>query len=210
MLPLVAEIVEVPTPAAVAKPVLLIVATVVVPEAHTTLFNTCVLPSPNVPVAVNCCVKPLAIVGFKGVTTIDTNVGGVTVKRVDPVMLPLFAEIVEVPTPAAVAKPVLLIVATVVVPEAHTTLFNTCVLPSPNVPVAVNCCVKPLAIVGFTGVTPIDTNVGGVTVKRVAPVMLPLFAEIVEVPTPAAVAKPVLLIVATVVVPEAHTTLFNT
>src|SRR6202022_1571896 len=145
MLPLFAEMVEVPAPAAVAKPVLLIVATVVVPEAHTALFNTCVLLSVNVPVGGNSCVWPLAIVGVTGLTAMDTNCGGVTVKRVDPLMLPLVAEIVEVPAPAAVAKPVLLIVATVEVPEAHTALFNTCVLLSVNVPVAVNCCVHPLA-----------------------------------------------------------------
>src|SRR4029077_2758861 len=204
MLPLVAEIVEVPTPTAVPKRNALIVATVIVAEAHTALLSTCVELSLNVPVAVNCCVAPLLIDGFAGVTAMEVSVAGVTVSSVEPVMLPLVAEIVEVPTPTAVPKPVALIVATVAVAEAHAALPSTCVELSLNVPVAVNCCVAPLLIDGFAGVTAIDTSVAGVTVSSVEPVMLPLVAEIVEVPVPTLVASPVLLIVATVPVAEAH------
>src|SRR5258708_960715 len=105
-MPLVAEIVEVPAPTAVAKPVTLIVAVVAVPEAHTALVSTCVELSLNVPVAVNCCVAPLVIEGFAGVTAIDSSVAGVTVSSVEPLMLPLVAEIVEVPEPQAPAQPV--------------------------------------------------------------------------------------------------------
>src|SRR5216684_3063353 len=210
MLPTVAEIVEVPAPTAVAKPVALMVATVAVPDVHTALLSTCVELSLNLPVAVNCCVAPLVIEGFAGVTAIDTSVAGVTVSSVAPVMLPTVAEIVEVPTPTVVASPVALMVATVAVPDAHTALLSTCVELSLNVPVAVNCCVAPLVIEGFAGVTAIDTSVAGVTVSSVAPVMLPTVAEIVEVPTPTVVATPVLLIVATVAVPDAHTALLST
>src|SRR5216684_62412 len=210
MLPLVAEIVDVPVPTLVARPVLLIVATPRVAEAHTALLRTCVELSLNVPVAVNCCVAPLPIEGCAEVTASDTSVAGVTVSSVEPVMLPLVAEIVEVPTPTAVASPVLLIVATVPVAEAHTALPSTCVELSLNVPVAVNCCVAPLPIDGFAGVTAMEVSVAAVTVSSVEPVMLPLVAEIVEVPTPTAVANPVLLIVATVPVAEAHTALLST
>jgi hypothetical protein len=211
MLPLVAKIVEVPTPTAVVSPVLLMVATVPVPDAHTALLSTCLELSLNVPVAVNCCAAPLTIDGFAGVTAMDTSVAGVTVSSVEPVMLPLVAEIVEVPTPTAVASPVLLIVATVPVPDAHTALLSTCLELSLNVPVAVNCCVAPLVIKGFAGVTAIDTSVvGGVTVSSVEPLILPLVAEIVEVPVPTLVARPVLLIVATVPVPDVHAALLST
>src|SRR5713101_7774321 len=210
MLPLVAEIVEVPAPTAVAKPVTLIVATPGVTEAHTALVSTCVELSLNVPVAANCCVAPLVIEGFAGVTAIDTSVAGVTVSRVEPLMLPLVAEIVEVPAPTAVAKPVTLIVATPGVTEAHTALVSTCVELSLNVPVAANCCVAPLVIEGFAGVTAIDTSVAGFTVSRVEPLMLPTVAEIVEFPAPTAVAKPVTLIVATPGVADAHTALVST
>src|SRR5258708_1463211 len=165
MLPLVAEIVEVPAPTAVAKPVALIVATPGVAEAHTALVSTCVELSLNVPVAVNCCVAPLVIEGIAGVTAIDTSVAGFTVSSVEPLMLPLVAEIVEVPAPTAVAKPVTLMVATVPVPDAHTALVSTCVELSLNVPAAVNCCGAALVIEGFAGVTAIDTSVAGFTWK---------------------------------------------
>jgi len=67
--------------------------------------------------------------------------------------------ICDVPVPTPVAKPVLVIVATVVVPEFHVTLaVRFCVLLSVYVPFAVNCSVNPFAIDGFAGVTAIDTN----------------------------------------------------
>src|SRR5258706_201021 len=100
-----------------------------------------------------------------GLTWIAGAGAGLTVSRVEPLMLPLVAEIVEVPAPTAVAKPVTLIVATVPVPEAHTALVSTCVELSLNVPVAANCCVAPLVIEGFAGVTAIDTSVAGFTWK---------------------------------------------
>ena len=92
-------------------------------------------------------------------TAIDTSTAGVTVRPVDPLIEPEVAEIVALPTPAPVANPVPLIVATAVLDEPQLTeLVRFCVLPSLYVPVAVNCCVVPLAIEGFAGVTAIDTN----------------------------------------------------
>jgi hypothetical protein len=200
----VAVIVEVPTPAPVARPAALIVAVVVVPDDHVTvLVRFCVLPSLNVPVAVNCCVAPLVIDGFAGVTAIDCSVAAVTVRVVEPLIAPDVALIVEVPTPAPLARPDALIVAVVVVPELHVTvLVRFCVVPSLKVPVAVNCCVAPLAIEGFAGVTAIDCNVAAVTVSKVEPLIGEDVAVIVEVPTPAPVARPAALIVAVVVVPD--------
>jgi hypothetical protein len=204
----VAVIVEVPTPAPFARPAALIVAVVVVPELHVTvLVRFCVVPSLKVPVAVNCCVAPLAIDGFAGVTAIDCSVAAVTVRVVEPLIAPDVALIVEVPTPAPVARPAALIVAVVVVPDDHVTvLVRFCVVPSLNVPVAVNCCVAPLAIDGFAGVTAIDCNVAAVTVSKVEPLIDDDVAVMVEVPTPAALARPAALIVAVVVVPEDHVT----
>jgi hypothetical protein len=207
--PDVALIVEVPTPAPVASPAALIVAVVVVPELHVTvLVRFCVVPSLNVPVAVNCCVAPLAIDGFAGVTAIDCSVAAVTVSKVEPEIDDDVAVIVELPTPAPVARPAALIVAVVVVPEVQVTVdVKFCVVPSLNVPVAVNCCVAPLVIDGFAGVTAIDCNVAAVTVRVVEPLIAPDVALIVEVPTPAPLASPEALIVAVVVVPEDQVTL---
>jgi len=167
-----------------------------------------VVPSLNVPVAVNCCVAPFAIDGFAGVTAIDCSVAAVTVSTVEPLIDDDVAVIVEVPTPAAVARPDALIVAMDVVPEFHVTvLVRFCVVPSLNVPVAVNCCVVPLVIDGFAGVTAIDCNVAAVTVSTVEPLIDDDVAVIVEVPTPAPVASPVVLIVAMLVAPEDQVTL---
>jgi hypothetical protein len=53
------------------------VAVAVVPDPHVTDdVRFCVLLSLYVPVAVNCCVSPLAADGFAGVTVIDCSVGG--------------------------------------------------------------------------------------------------------------------------------------
>ena len=117
---------------------------------------------------------PLAIEGLAGVTAIDTRVAGVTVSVVLPVMLLEAAWIVVVPAPTAVAKPAALIVATVTTEELHVAvLLRFCVVPSLNVPVAVNCCVPPFATDGFAGVMAIDTSVAAVTVSVVLPLMLP-------------------------------------
>ena len=149
----------------------------------------------------------MAIDGFAGVTAIDCSVAAVTVSKVDPLMDDDVAVIVEVPTPAPLARPVVLIVAVVVVPEDQVTLdVRFCVEPSLNVPVAVNCCVAPLAIDGFGGVTAIDCSVAAVTVRVVEPLIAPDVALIVEVPTPAPLASPEALIVAVVVVPDDHVT----
>ena len=82
----------------------------------------------------------MAIEGFAGVTAIDCSVAAVTVSKVEPLSDDDVAVIVELPTPAPVARPAALIVAMVVVPEVQVTLDVTfCVVPSLNVPVAVNC-----------------------------------------------------------------------
>jgi hypothetical protein len=207
--PEVALIVEVPTAMAVAKPLAAMVAVAGVAELHVTLpVRFCVLLSLKVPVAVNCCVRPFAMDGFPGVTAMDCSVAAVTVRVVDPVIDPDFALMEEVPAATAVASPAALMVATVVVADAQVTLLvKFCVLLSLNVPVAVNCCVNPLAMEGFAGVTAIETSVGALTVSVVLPVVLPDFAEMLEVPRLTAVARPAAVIVATAGVAELHVTL---
>src|SRR5208282_3344245 len=101
--------------------------------------------------------------------------GGVTARPVDPLIDPEVAWMVVLPVVTPVAKPVLLIVATAVLVDVQPTeLVRFCWIPSLYVPVAVNCCVAPLAIDGFAGVTAIDTKVGaGVTVRPVDPLIEP-------------------------------------
>jgi hypothetical protein len=154
-LPEVAVMVLEPTAAAVAFPlvpdVLLIVATAVFDELQVTdVVRTCVVLFEYVPVAVNCCVVPLAMLGLDGVTAIDTRVtiSGYTVSVVYTVLPSNDAVMVQLPPATAVAipllTPALLIVATAVFDElqvAEDVTFG--VVPSEYVPVAVNCCVDP-------------------------------------------------------------------
>jgi hypothetical protein len=132
---------DVPVPTAVAKPAVLIVATVGVAEFHTAvLVRFCVVPSVNVPVAVNWSVSPLAIEELGAVIAIDFSTAAVTVRVNEFEVTPLeLAVIADVPVPTAVARPDALIVATVGVAEFHVAVpVRFCVVPSLNVPVAVN------------------------------------------------------------------------
>ena len=65
---------------------------------------------------------PAATDGFAGVTAIDCSVAAVTVSVVLPLTAPRVAEIDDVPAFSAEARPVALIVAFAIVPEAHVTL----------------------------------------------------------------------------------------
>ena len=139
-------------------------------------------PSLYVPVAVNCCVAPLLIELFAGVTVIDVSVAA-TAKFVEPLIEPEVAEIVVLPVLAPVASPPLVIVAAAVFVEPHVTeLVRFCVLLSLEVPVAVNCRVAPFEIEPFAGVTAIETNTGAVTVRFVEPLIDPEAARIVVLP----------------------------
>jgi hypothetical protein len=157
--------------------------------------------------AVSCCVPPITTVGVVGVTAMDTNAGALTVSNVDVLMLPDAAPMVLLPFTSEVARPVVLIVATVVVADVHVTvLLKFWVLWSLNVPVAVNCCVCPAAMVGFAGVIASERRAGGRTVKPVAPVTLPDVAIIFALPTLTACARPEALMVTNVVALELHVT----
>ena len=194
--PEVALMVVVPIPVLVASPVLFTVAVEALSDAQVTLdVRSCVLPSVNVPAAVNCCVVPSATEGFVGVAAIDTSTAAVTVKLVLPLIEPELAVIMAEPVPTLVASPcgftTLLIVATVAVSELHcTVLVTSCVLPSVNVPVAVNCCVLPRGMLGIAGVTAIETNTAGVTFSVVELVIEPEVDVTLVLPTVTLVASP--------------------
>ena len=116
--------------------------------------------SEYVPVAVNCCVRPFATEGLAGVTAIDWRAAAETVMTVDPVTPDRVAVIDDVPVATAVARPVALMVATDGVADAQVTRFVMFAVElSEYVPVATNCCVKPLGTFGFVGVTAIEFRV---------------------------------------------------
>jgi hypothetical protein len=200
MLPDIAVIVVKPAARDVAKPLepaaLLIAAIAAVDEYQVTaVVKFCVVLSEYVPVAVNCCVVPLRMLGFVGVTAMDTSVAEVTVSVVDPDLPPDIALIVVEPAVAEVASPLdpaeLLMAATAAVDEYQVTaVVRSCVVLSENVPVALNCCVVPLTMLGLVGVTAMDTSVAEVTVIVADPDMFPDVAVIVVEPTAAEVARP--------------------
>jgi hypothetical protein len=69
----------------------------------------------------NCCVAPLRIVRFDGVTAIDCSVGAVTVSTVEPATAPSVALIALVPGATPLARPLAPMVAVAVVPEDQVT-----------------------------------------------------------------------------------------
>lgn len=116
-------------------------ATAVVDELHVTeLVRLCVLPSLKVPIAVNCSLEPMFNEPDGALTAIDCSVAEVTVSTIAFETTPLWVALtVVVPPVSPVAKPVAVIVATAVLEELHVAeLVRFCVLPSLNVPVAVN------------------------------------------------------------------------
>jgi hypothetical protein len=160
MLPSVATILLAPAATPVAKPLPEMVATVPFEEVQVTLFvRFCVLALLYVPVAMNCCVAPLVIDGFTGVTAIEFSVGGVTVSVVEPLIVPSVAPILVVPAVAPVASPPEEMVATLLLLELQATAEVKFLVPPPlKWPVAANCNVLPAAIEGSAGVTVIEVR----------------------------------------------------
>ena len=83
----------------------------------------------------NCLVVPLAMLGLAGVTEMEASVAAVTVRVVDPEMLPDIAVTVVEPVATGVARPLepvaLLIAATPVLEELQVTdAVRFCVVPS--------------------------------------------------------------------------------
>ena len=118
----------------------------------------------------NCLVRPLAILGFAGVTVIELRVAAVTVSVVFPDMLFNVALITEVPAVKPVARPPAVTVATSVVSDDQATdAVISWEVPSEYMPVAVNWRVRSLGIVGFGGVTLIAVSVAVVQPESQCP-----------------------------------------
>lgn len=154
----------------------------VLEECQVALVVTfCKLPSLKVPVARKCSVPFLAREPVVGVIAIDCSVAEVPVNvAVLLVRVPSVAVICVVPDPWHTARPVCVpIVATAVFVLDHVTFEEMFwVLPSLNVPMAVNCCVPPAASVAVAGVTAIETSVAVDTVSVAAGLTTPVLVEV--------------------------------
>src|SRR4029077_16547267 len=139
-----AVIVSVPVPVLVASPIVgeesLTVATVAEEEVQNTeVVMSCIVPSVNVPVAVNGSVVPSGIDEAAAETAIETSAAGVTVRVADPLDDPVDALIVLVPFIRPLARPLALMVARLGLDDVQVTeLVRSFVVPSLKVPVAVN------------------------------------------------------------------------
>jgi hypothetical protein len=119
---------------------------------------------------VYCCVAPEEIDWLAGVIEIDAKVATVTFTVVEPLTPPNVALMVADPEATPVTKPVELTVAMVISDEAQLAeSVMVSVLLLLYVPVAVICCVFPIARDGVDGAR--------VTVVKVGPMKNPLHPE---------------------------------
>ena len=163
------------------------------------------------PVAVSCWVAPIGMPELADVTRMEYRVAEVTVREAPPEVLPEVAAMVVVPAATAVARPLLLTVATDGFEELQVTCAVTSKLvPSEYVPVAVNCWMTPIGMLELAEITRMEDRVAEDTVREVPPerlpkVVLPMImpevavrvTAMVVVPAATAVARPLLLTVAT-------------
>jgi hypothetical protein len=135
------------------------------------------------------------MVGFAGLTLMDTSVAAVACSLADPETRPRVAVTAIAPGLIAVAWPwefaALLMDATFGSDELQVTEdVRSCVELSVYTPVAFRVSVDPSAIVGLEGVTLMDTRAAAVTVRLVVPDTAPSVAVTVVAPGLIAVASP--------------------
>ena len=190
-----------------AKPLALRIATAGLDDFHSTnRVMSCVVLSLKVPVAVNCLLASSGMVELTGAIASETRIALVTVTEAVPEIEPELAVTVDVPAPIAVPSPVELTVRTLFALDDHWTDVSTCVLPSSNVPVAVNCCSVPIASEDVDGEIEMEVRCAATTVRDVESVRDPTVAMMVVVPAANVQASPVLSMVATAVEEELHMT----
>lgn len=190
--PALAVIVAVPMPAPVANPVPPMVATKIEDELQlAALVRSWRLPSLYVPVAVNCWLVPFAIEPLTGLTETETRIGAVTATVAELVTVLELAVMLVDPSMFAVTNPAAVTGATAGNEDVHVTeAVTSCVLPSLQVPIALNTWLVPSGMEAPAGVIAIETSAGLPTVMEVELEMEFEDAERVAVPCPELVARP--------------------
>lgn len=147
--------------------------------------------------AVNVCAVPSAIDGFAGVIVIERSAAGPTVKGAVVAVTPeAVAEMATVPWPTLLARPAAVPEATmfataVLVVLQVAVVVTSCVLPSVNVPSAVNCWFCPRdQVVIVAGLMAIDFRIAAVTFTVTVPLTPPKAAVTVALPWAEPVTKP--------------------
>jgi hypothetical protein len=171
-----AEMVVVPGCTPVARPAvdctLLMVA---IPELDDVQVakpvRSCWSPLLKVPIALNRSWKPAATFVVCGVTCTEVRVADSTSRFAVALTEPVFAVMVVIPADSPVANPVRFRIATVLSDEVQVSnAFMPCVVPSVNVPVAVNCSPDAGAISAVVGFKLSDASVAELTVNESVPV----------------------------------------
>jgi hypothetical protein len=149
------------------------------------------------------------------VIVMDASVAEVTVSVEVPEMPPSVAVMIVWPGAMGVARPLdpaaLPTDAIPVSDELQVTRdVRSCTEPSEKFPLAENCWISPIGMLGSAGATSIETSTAELTVRSVLPETPPSVAVIVVSPAPMEVASPlepgVLLTVATAVFDELQVT----
>src|SRR5690349_301538 len=190
----VAVMVAGPPVTPVTRPLLLTVATDVLPLPHVIVRPVSALPLASLGVAVNCTVWPAATDADAGLTvTLATGtVTAVTVIADEPLLPSEVAVIVAEPAATPVTRPLPLTVATDVVPLAHVIVRPVSALPLASWGVAVNCTVWPAATEADAGLTLTEATgtVTALTVRVALPLCPSLVAVMVAEPAATPVARP--------------------
>lgn len=103
----------------------------------------------------NCSLLPELMLGLAGVTAMDTKLADVTVSGTCAELIVFSVALMPVlPGAEVLTRPLPSIVATAVLDEIQETcVLRSCTLLSEYIPAAVNCCVKPLAMLAVAGDT---------------------------------------------------------
>jgi len=156
--------------------------------------------------ALNCFTAPAGMEELLGAIWRETRVALVTVTEAVAAMLPAVAVTVEVPGAMPRPRPLASTVSVLVALEDHCREVSTWVLPSSKFPVAVNCCGVPAAMDTVAGEIVMEVSCAGTTVMVVESVEEPTVAVMVVAPAARITARPLLSMVATVVVEEVQVT----
>lgn len=192
MLPLtpfmLAVIVVVPVAALFASPFAPIAATLTLEDVHTASFvRFSVVPSLKLPVSVKRSELPSAMLGLAGVIVSEVSAAAVTESVAVPTCPEKNAVIVALPAASPVASPLLptmsLTVAIDAGDEVHEAdCVRSCVLPSPNVPMTLNCASVCCATLALEGVTWSETSADDSTTTAIVPLTEPSCALMVALP----------------------------
>ena len=210
--PEVAVMEAAPGAMAVAIPLMSTAASDVLDELQMTWpVKSWLVPSEYTPEAANCLVSPAGMLGLTGITDMEARVAEVTVRVVLAEIVPegtlMVAVMVAAPEATAVARPLLSTVATDVFVELQVTcVVISWLVPSEYAPDTANCWVSPAGMLGLTGVTDMEDSFPEVTVRAVAPEIVPEAAVMTTTPAAMVVPRPMLLTVANDVMEEVQAT----